>query len=50
MQELQIEWGLTTEQFNNESYADLLKIIEFRNAKNLGQKHEQERNMKKNIK
>lgn len=35
--ELMIEWGLTTEQFNNESYEDIMKIIEYRKMKAEGE-------------
>ena len=35
---LQLEWGLTTEEFNKESFFKIYKILEYKQAEIEGQK------------
>jgi len=34
---LQVEWGLTSEQFNNEPIEKILKILQYKQAEAVGQ-------------
>jgi hypothetical protein len=34
---LQVEWGLTTEEFENESIEKIMKILEYRSAQAKGE-------------